>query len=152
MFFIHGDESEELIKIRDNEVPREVRDLLTDADDLIWVIDEDEPLALDVVLTDLAKGRRTLIRHRCKKVNVTVQYNGLESVFRLAPSRKIKAVIRKALADPKFEIDPTSAAELELRIPGADEALDGPLPIGRFVRKGKCELLLLVVVAVRHAG
>jgi hypothetical protein len=152
VFYIHGDDSESVIKIKDSELPREVRDLLDDAEDLLWVLDEDEPLALDAVLLDLEKTRRVLVRHRCRKVNVTVQYNGLESVFRVSPSRKFKAVIRKTLADPKFEIDPTSAADLELRIPGTDEALDASTPIGRYVRKGKCELVLILVVAVRHAG
>lgn len=152
VFYIHGDDSEGVIKIKDDEIPREARDLLTEADDVLWVLDEDEPLALNTVLSELEKGRRVLVRHRCRKVNVTVRYNGLESVYRLAPSRKFKAVIRKALADAQFEIDPTSAGDLELRVPGTEEALDIATPIGRYVPKGKCELVLILIVAIRHAG
>lgn len=149
---LHGDAKEGVGTI-DLSKHATVADLLEDADEMVWIIDEDEPLEPSTLLAELSASRRhELVKHRCKKVNVSVTYNGIESVIRVTPARKIRAVIKKAIKVPEFAIDPSSASDLELRLPGSDEGLDSSLPVGRLVTNGRCEIALDLVPASRHAG
>jgi hypothetical protein len=149
---IHGDDSEGVLIISEIE-KQAVRDLTSDADESVWVIDEEEPLDPGILLSQLVADRKIeLVRHRCKKINVSVVYNGIEEVIRVSPARKLRAVLRKALKIPEFGIDQASAQDLELYLPGADEALDLAMPVGRLVPNGKCELSIELRPAIRHAG
>jgi hypothetical protein len=149
---VHGDDTEGVVTI-DDVGQKKVSDLCAHEDEWIWVLDEDAPLDPETPLAELVASHRIeLVKHRCRKINVTVSYNGLEAVFRVPPALKIRALVRKSLKVPEFEIDPSSAADLELRLPGTEEGLDSSLPIGRFVGNGKCELALNLVSAIKHAG
>ena len=70
----------------------------------------------------------------------------------VSPARKIRAVISKAIKEPSLGIDPATAADLELRFPGSEEALDVSMPIARLLEPGKCALKLILIPAIRHAG
>lgn len=149
---LHGDAAEGVRAVEDSTVVT-IGDLFVDPDDLIWVIDEEDPLDPGILIVDLVAARKIeLVKHRCKKINVSVSYNGIEAIIRVAPSRKLRAVIRQSIKIAEFQIDPGSAADLELRLPGSEEGLDSSLPVGRLVANGKCEIELILAPAVRHAG
>lgn len=149
---IHGDETEGVTRVKDTE-RLSIADLAHDADDLVWVVDEDEPLDPATLVSDLeSAGKKELVRHRCKKINISVSYNGIQEIIRVSPARKVRAVIRKAVRVDEFAIDPSASGDLELRRPGSDEAIDPSMPVGRLVRHGKCELSLDLMPSVRHAG
>lgn len=150
LFVHHGADG---ITAVDNLNPDDTVAALLSAGDVVWALDSEDPIDSTTKVSELiASGREEIVVSHCKKVAVTVTYNGITAVVNVSPARKIRAVISKAIKEPSLGIDPATAADLELRFPGSEEALDVSMPIARLLEPGKCALKLILIPAIRHAG
>jgi hypothetical protein len=91
-----------------------------------------------------------VIAHPCRSIAVTVSYTGREIELKVHPAALVKQVQAEAIE--KFKLDAGSAAELELRLPGATTELVTSHPIGSYVAKGTCRLTVDLVHVVRPQG
>jgi hypothetical protein len=96
------------------------------------------------------EGPGHVIVHHCREITVTVAYGGTERDLDVRPSTKIEDVRAEAIA--AFGLDPATAADLVLRLPGSTEDLPSTRPIGIYVPKGSCVLTVDLVHAVRPQG
>jgi len=112
---------------------------------------EDEPHELHRKLCECGiKHRHHVHCHRCRKVAVTVFYNGEQSRS-FAPSATIERVLKWALH--AFELKGADALDKVLRLP---ETPNKPLPesahVGSFVTRQSCELRLELTGKVEVNG
>lgn len=91
-----------------------------------------------------------VITHPCRSITVIVSYAGDDKDITVHPAAHVKRVRAKAIET--FEIDPASAADLVLRLPGSNDDLPLQHPIGTYVPKGTCGLTVDLVHAVRAQG
>lgn len=91
-----------------------------------------------------------VITHPCRSITVAVSYTGREVDLKVHPATLVKQVQAEAIE--AFKMDTGSAAELELRLPGASTELAPSHPIGSYVAKGTCKLTVDLVHVVRPQG
>jgi hypothetical protein len=127
-----------------------IRDIITVADDLIFLDDDDEPIDVNLTLAQVIGGRGRhhhhydIHRHPCRWINAYISYGDGTQTLQAAPSSRIATVRLRAL--DLFGIDPDAATNLVLRIPATDvqpsrrqtlpHRLDsGPVLVARAVRR-----------------
>jgi hypothetical protein len=113
----------------------------------VYVQDEDAPLKR----LPKPKPGIPLCLHvsRCRKVDVSVSYNGKTKALELAPSRTVGAV--KLLAAIKlFGMSEHDAAEHVLQLAGTDTRPDTDIHIGSLARR--CKIAFDLVPHVRVEG
>jgi hypothetical protein len=125
--------------------------LAVDGDAVVFLEDQDEPLAEAVGVESLAgKHGVRLHVHRCRRVSVKVTYSGrvVEHVF--GPSRTIGAL--KKWAAIELGILKEDAAELVLQIAGTLEQPDVDVHIGSLVACPACLIAFDLVPNPRIQG
>jgi hypothetical protein len=113
--------------------------------------DEDTPLEKDRTLSELeVRPRQHLHLSRCKKVQVSVFYNG-EQHETFPPSAKVKRVLKWAIKE--FHLSPAEAAEKVLVL-STDKNTELPLDahIGSFATPGECAVKLCLLAPVEIQG
>jgi hypothetical protein len=126
---------------------------VADGPELILVIeDEDDPLPMDARLCDCGvKHKGHLSCHTCRKVEVTVHFNGQEAQRKFAPGRKVKGVLKWALSE--FRLAGVDAENKELRLGGAEGLiLQSQQHIGSFAARPGCSLELYLTGIVEVQG
>jgi hypothetical protein len=104
-----------------------IRDIITVADDLIFLDDDDEPIDVNLTLAQVIgeRGRHhhhyDIHRHPCRWINAYISYGDGTQTLQAAPSSRIATVRLRAL--DLFGIDPDTATNLVLRIPATDADL-----------------------------
>jgi len=104
-----------------------IRDIITVADDLIFLDDDDEPIDVNLTLAQVIGGRGRhhhhydIHRHPCRWINAYISYGDGTQTLQAAPSSRIATVRLRAL--DLFGIDPDTATNLVLRIPATDADL-----------------------------
>jgi len=122
-----------------------------EVDERVYRVGDEVELDVDVTLIELfgdAPGH--VIRHHCREVSVTAAYAGQERTVKAhvtAPVREVLDEILKA-----FELQGAAAADLVLRLPDSSTDLALGAPIGAFVSKGVCDLVVDLVHLVRPQG
>jgi hypothetical protein len=91
-----------------------------------------------------------VITHPCHRITLTVSYTGQDIELTVHPATLVKHVQAEAIE--ALKLDSGSAAELELRLPGAMTDLAASHPIGSYVPKGTCRLTVDLVHVVRPQG
>jgi hypothetical protein len=122
------------------------------ADPVIMVEDGDDALDANARLCDCGvKHKHHVHCHECRKVAVTVNYNGLTKERKFAPAKKVKGVLRWALE--AFGLQGPDAEGKELRLGSAEgTVLTAQQHIGSFVRHPHCELQLYLTPIVEVQG
>lgn len=122
------------------------------ADDaLLFLEDEDEPLDRTSALPANAAGQPHRVHiHRCRKVLVTVTYNGRALEEKLSPALTVARVKRQFAR--LFGLEPKDAAEHVLQISGTTERPEPDTQIGALTRKGVCAVSFDLVPLVRVEG
>lgn len=117
---------------------------LTVVEDLVVMLeDEESELPHSARLRDLKIGhRRRLHCHRCRRIQVSVSYNGVETGS-FPPSATIGRV--KKWADKEFGLKGQDATDLALQISGTTNKPEEDVHIGTLVRHPNCELRLELV-------
>ncbi len=154
--YIHtaGDREPKLVKIDEDATVEELLKRIAPGGngDLHLIIEgEDDPHDHHCKLRECSlKHRHHVHCHRCRKVAVTVFYNGEQS-HSFAPSATIEQVLKWALR--AFELKGADALDKVLRLP---EAPNDPLPetahLGSFVKGHSCEVRLELTGKVEVNG
>lgn len=118
---------------------------------LVFVEGQDEPL--DERTTLAAAGIRARGRvhvHRCRKVEVEVNFNGRDKSHRFSPSTTIAEV--KVWADKEFKLTGVDATEHALQRCGTTERPSDDTHIGSLVAAGTCALCFDLIPKQRVEG
>ena len=140
-----------------------VRDLLTElaakfcgeyatgGDFAVTLEDDDREIALASTLKAAGLTNRKRVHvHRCKKVQVSVNFNGSTITDDLPPSTTVKKV--KRWADKAFDIDKIDAVEHALQICGTSDRPDEDVHIGTLTTHATCSVCFDLVPKKRGEG
>ncbi|WP_322769326.1 hypothetical protein [Frankia sp. Cr1] len=121
------------------------------ADERAYRVGDDAELDIALTIEDLfgAEPAHVLV-HPCRVITVTVSHTGTERKIEALPSTRVSRVREEAIR--AFRLGRAESADLTLRLPGSPEDLPTSSPIGAFVPKGKCGLILDLVPIVRPQG
>lgn len=127
-------------------------DAASAADEFIFLLEDSErELASDKSLKELGiKNRERIHINRCRKVKVSVNFNGKEIADAFPPSRTIAKV--KRWADKQFGIEGVDATEHALQICGTAKRPDEDVHIGALVRRPNCQVCFDLVPKKRVEG
>lgn len=144
-----------------------VRDLLKAATDLglvtagaetaealaVFTEDDEEPLAPDAMLeaAGLRQGASIHVS-RCKKVRVTVHFNGQERSESFGPGVPIHRVKQWATGKKGFNLSDLDAADHALQITGTHDRPDDDVHIGTLVQGSACAVEFDLVPKKRVEG
>lgn len=118
---------------------------------IVLIEDSDHELELDVRLTDAGIGHRHRIHcHRCRHVEVSVNFNGASKSHPFPPSTTVAKV--KRWADDKFGLKGVDATEHALQICGTNKRPDEDTHIGSLVEHPNCKLCFDLVPKKRVEG
>jgi len=158
--YLHGagTTEEKIIHVPEDATVRDVLEaarkagVSVDADTFLIVEDADDELPSDARLRDHGvKHKHHLHCHRCRKVEVSVTFNGQVKSRKFAPGRKVKRVLKWAVE--AFNLTGVDAENKELRLGGADgKILQSQQHIGSFVSAPKCSLDLYLTAIVEVQG
>lgn len=121
-------------------------------DEFIFLLEDSErELASDKSLKKLGiKNRERIHIHRCRKIKVSVNFNGKEAAESFPPSKTIAKV--KRWADKQFGIEGVDATEHALQICGTAKRPDEDTHLGTLVRSRNCEVCFDLVPKKRVEG
>ena len=161
--FIQGEGLRE-IRVLDLPLGATIRDLVSGAAALgivpagngkvaVFAEDADDALSLDGTLAEAGIGHQSSVHvHRCKKVTVTVHFNGDERVKGFGPGATMNHVKQWAVGKKGFDLAPVDAAEHVLQMVGGTERPDEDVHIGTLVQSPDCAVTFDLVAKVRVEG
>lgn len=121
------------------------------SDYLVFIEGEDEPQEVHGHLPKGKDGEPLRVQvHRCRKIAVTVTFNGVPKTDDFAPGRTVESV-KKAMARA-HGLDPRDAAEHVLQLAGSTDRPDADTHIGALVGHGECALAFDLVPLKRVEG
>lgn len=121
-------------------------------DEFIFLLEDSErELASDKSLKELGiKNRERVHIHRCRKIKVSVNFNGKEAAETFPPSKTIAKV--KRWADKEFGIEGVDATEHALQICGTAKRPDDDTHLGTLARRPNCQVCFDLVPKKRVEG
>lgn len=118
----------------------------------VFTEESDEPLARGDKLPESGEGHPLHVHvHRCRRVAVTVTFNGVTKEHDFGPGTPIAAV-KKWAAIKAFGMDPGDAAEHVLQIAGTTDRPEPDTHIGTLVTCPDCQLAFDLVPLKRVEG
>lgn len=118
----------------------------------VFVEDCEEPVTADEALPTAAPGKPMRLHvHRCRRVEVTVTFNGVTKEHRFGPGATVAAV-KKWAAIAAFGMDPGDAAEHVLQIAGSTDRPEPDTHIGALVACPDCLVKFDLVPLKRVEG
>ena len=101
----------------------------------VFVENTDVTLELDVKIDEAGLTTRSRLHvHRCKEVEVTVNYNQDQKKGFFSPSATVDWVKEWAVAKDQYDMSPVDAAEHVLKLCNAGDLPDGEVHIGTLVK------------------
>lgn len=95
------------------------------------------------------EGTARVVTHPGRQITINVHYAGTTATLTVSPGVRLAAVREEAIS--QLGIDPASAADLGLRVPGGTEDLPLDQPIAS-IAKGADQIDLELVALVRPQG
>lgn len=125
--------------------------LVVETNEYVYRVGDEVEIDVEQTVVDIIDEEVVhVIAHPCRSVTVTVGYAGDDKDISVHPAAHIKRLRAKAIE--VFDIDPASAADLVLRLPGSNNDLPLQHPVGTYVPRGTCGLTVDLVHAVRAQG
>lgn len=123
-----------------------------DGEMLVFIEDEDEPLTHECGLPRRHGdgGPPRLHVHRCRRVEVSVMFNGVKEDRQLGPGKTVAAV--KRWAAKAFGMAPADAAEHVLQLVGTSDRPDADTHIGALASCPECMVAFDLVPLKRVEG
>ena len=116
----------------------------------IFLEESEEPVDKNHSLRHLgARERGHFIYHHCRKIEVSVSYNGEVKTSHFSPSAKIGKVLKWAIK--AFELTGTDATNKVLRLENNEE-LANDLRLGSLVHHPHCHIKLFLTAVVLVEG
>lgn len=150
--YVHGENSRELksIEVSESSTVADILKAYQEAfpnagspDEIeIFLEDTDDPMQKNHSAEKSGVKKRSHIHcHRCKKVAVTIFYNGEDKLFHFPPSATAKNVLKKAIH--AFNIKEADAGDYLLKLDDKT-VLQATDHIGSFVSFPSCQLKLFL--------
>lgn len=118
---------------------------------VVTLEDDDEELAqADTLKKAGVRDRSRVHIHRCRKVKVSVNFNGETAVDNFPPATTVGKV--KKWADRKFDIDKVDATEHALQLCGTADRPDEDVHIGTLTNNHSCSVCFDLVPKKRVEG
>ncbi|MGE3467240.1 MAG: hypothetical protein AB7J13_09930 [Pyrinomonadaceae bacterium] len=118
---------------------------------VVTLEDEGNELPLASTLEHAGVRDRSRVHaHRCRKVNVTVNFNGEAKSDDMPPSTRVEKVKKWAIKE--FDIDRIEATEHALQMCGTADRPDEDLHIGTLTTTGSCSVCFDLVPKIRVEG
>lgn len=120
---------------------------------VVTLENEDQELDLDVPLRTVGVGDRERVHvHRCKRVVVTVEYNGRSIEEDFPPSTTIRRVAKWFLGKNGFDFSGADAADLLLQLSDSGERPDEDTHVGTLVEIPACSVRFDLAPKIRVEG
>jgi hypothetical protein len=159
--FVQGEEIADITLIRVaqdstiREVIRKAKDecgiSASEEEILLLVEDQDEELILDAKLIEVGIAHRHRIHcHRCRRVEVAVNFNGATKARAFSPSTTVGKI--KRWADDEFGLKGVDATEHALQICGTSTRPDLDVHVGSLVQHPNCQVCFDLVPKKRVEG
>lgn len=153
--YVHSPGSNEVTAIENADANTSLGEQISIAEgDFVFVDDNNDPVDITLTLTQITitveKHHHHVHHHPCKEIKVEVMYNGRPVFINAVPNGRIEDVLMRAIAE--LGIDPVSAADLVLRVPGTDQDLSGSTFVGELLPRGDCSLVLNLLAGNREHG
>ena len=159
--FVQGEEVREVTLIR---VPHDgiVRDIIKSVSEQcgidagaeninVLIEDSDDEIPLDATLKEVGiKHRHRVHLHRCRRVEVSVNFNSVTKAQTFSPGATIAKV--KRWADDAFELKGIDATEHALQICGTNKRPDLDVHVGSLVQHPQCQICFDLVPKKRVEG
>lgn len=162
--FVQGEGIPEitLLRVPDNSA---VRDILTNAEAqgvrfagdepslVILIEDQEMELPHDLSLEKAGIRHRSRVHiHRCRRIEVTVNFNAQQIVHSFPPSATVERVKRWAVSSEGFDLPSIDATEHLLQVCRSAARPDEDIQIGSLVAFPNCGLCFDLVPKVRVEG
>lgn len=119
----------------------------------LWLEDEESAMDLDAEIASTSIRHRSRVNvHRCRKVDVTVTFNGVQKSETFPPAATMKRVKRWAVGRKGFDMSDVDAAEHLLQLSGSSERPDEDIHIGTLVQAQQCSVSFDLLPKVRVEG
>ncbi len=159
--FVQGEEISDITLIRVandctiREVVRKAKEICgisaLEEEIIVLVEDQEEEIPLDAKLIEVdIKHRHRVHFHRCRRVEVSVNFNGLTKAQAFSPSATIGKV--KRWADHEFGLRGVDATEHALQICGTSTRPDLDVHVGSLVKHPHCQICFDLVPKKRVEG
>ena len=113
--------------------------------------DRDDELNLDAKLHEAGIGHRHRVHcHRCRRIEVTVNFNGVSKFHPFTPATTIGKI--KRWADDQFKLKGVDATEHALQICGTTTRPDDDVHLGSLVHHPNCKACFDLVPKKRVEG
>lgn len=113
--------------------------------------DGDEEILLNAKLIEVGIGHRHRVHfHRCRRVEVSVNFNGVTKKQPFSPSTTIAKI--KRWADDEFGLKGVDATEHALQICGTNKRPDLDVHVGSLVQYPDCQICFDLVPKKRVEG
>lgn len=124
------------------------------SDDMsVYIEDDEAALSPDSLLSATPIRNRSRVHvNRCRKVNVSVTFNGKEISETFPPAATMKRVKRWAVGSKGFNMSDVDAAEHVLQLSGSAERPDEDIHIGTLVSGAQCVVSFDLVPKIRVEG
>lgn len=118
---------------------------------VVMLEDSDDTIESNVNIQDTAIKHRCHIHvHRCRKVTVTVRFNGVQHERPFPPSATIKRITRWATR--KFGLDDVDAPDHALQICNTQDRPEETVHVGTLVQHPHCQICFDLVPKQRVEG
>ena len=126
-------------------------DLAEGESPIVLLEDSEDPLELGAVLANVGVKHRSRVHiHRCRRVEVTVNYNGQAKTRNFAPSQTVKRV--KVWAADQFGLSKADANEHALQVCNSTNRPDEDVHLGTLVSRPGCAVCFDLVPKQRIEG
>lgn len=113
--------------------------------------DQDKEISIDAKLSEVGiRHRHRVHLHRCRRVEVSVNFNGATKKRAFSPSTTIGRI--KRWADKEFGLKGVDATEHALQICGTDKRPDLDVHVGSLVQHPHCQICFDLVPKQRVEG
>jgi hypothetical protein len=120
---------------------------------LVFLEDTEEALAPDMPLEAAHIGHRSQVHiHRCRQLEVTVNFNADHNVHVFSPSTTVERVLQWAVGKHGFNVGEIDATDLLLQLCHSTARPDGDTHIGSLVQCPHCALCFDLVPKQRVEG
>jgi hypothetical protein len=125
----------------------------TAASSRVFAEDREDEIPLNATLEAAGVGDGDSLHiHRCKRIGVTVHFNGNEKSQSFAPGTTVNRVKEWAVSKKAFNLNDVDAAEHVLQIVGTRDRPDEDVHIGTLTTTPSCALDFDLVPKVRVEG
>lgn len=119
----------------------------------VFAEDADEASPDGATLVAAGIGHQSSVHlSRCKRVAVTVHFNGAERSQTFGPGATMQKIKKWAVSKKGFDLAPVDAAEHVLQVTGGTDRPDEDVHIGTLVQARTCAMAFDLVAKVRVEG